>query len=101
MEKVKKGTWVRIHAVALGVADRAANIPEDTRSVPLEQWTKGRLLEDASMGDEVQVKTACGRIATGNLVEVNPQYELNYGKLVPELIEIGESLRGMLWRENK
>ncbi len=99
METVKKGTWVRIHSIALDVTDRAANIPEDTRSVPLEQWTKGRLLADASMGDEVQVKTASGRTATGELVEVNPQYELNYGKLVPELIEIGESLRGMLWRD--
>ncbi|HHX03293.1 MAG TPA: 2-amino-4-ketopentanoate thiolase [Tissierellia bacterium] len=98
MENVKKGTWVRIHSIALDVKERAANIPEDTRSVPLEQWTKGRLLEDAAVGDEVEVKTASGRIAAGKLVEVNPQYELNYGKLVPELIEIGESLRSMLWR---
>lgn len=96
MEKVKKDSWVRIYSTALDVAERAATIPEDTRSVPLEQWTKGRLLEDAVMGDEVQVKTAVGRIATGKLVEVNPMYELNYGKLVPELIQIGEQLRGIL-----
>ncbi len=97
---IKKDSWVRIHAVALRPEERAANIPENTKAVPLEFWTKGYLQEDAKIGDLVKVKTKAGRIVEGNLVEVNPQYKLDYGELVPELLRVGEDARRIL-REEK
>ncbi|HHT20831.1 MAG TPA: 2-amino-4-ketopentanoate thiolase [Tissierellia bacterium] len=98
---IKKDTWVRIHGIVLEPSERSANVPEDTAKVPLEFWTKGWLLNDAEIGDEVTIRTACGREETGNLLEANPMYELNYGKLVPELIEIGPKLRRILEEENE
>lgn len=93
---IKQNTWVRIHGIALEPAERSANLPDDTKLVPMEYWTKGFLLEDANIGDEVTVRTAVGREERGTLIEANPMYELNYGKLVPELIQIGPMLREML-----
>lgn len=93
---IKKGTWVRIYGITLTADERSANLPEDTKRLPLEFWTKGHLQADAEIGDEVEVITASGRSQTGKLVEANPIYELNYGVLVPELIEIGPQLRGLL-----
>ncbi|WP_459128869.1 2-amino-4-oxopentanoate thiolase subunit OrtA [Guggenheimella bovis] len=93
---IQKGSWVRIHGIALKPEERATNLPEETKKVPLEFWTKGRLQQDAEIGDTVTVITAVGRKQEGTLVEVNPIYELNYGKLVPELIAIDEQLRSLL-----
>lgn len=93
---IKKDTWVRIHGVLLEPAERSKAVPDDTAQVPLEFWTKGWLMHDANVGDEVTVKTAVGREQQGTLIEANPMYELNYGKLVPELIEIGPKLRHLL-----
>ena len=54
---VKKGEWVRIHKIILQPSERAPQVPEDTKKVPLEMWDKGYLQEDANMGDEVKVIT--------------------------------------------
>ncbi|NLY36027.1 MAG: 2-amino-4-ketopentanoate thiolase [Tissierellia bacterium] len=97
---IEKNTWVRINDVLLQPEERADNIPEDTKAVPMEFWTKGYLLEDANMGDPVKVRTKAGRVVEGNLVEVNPQHQLDYGKLVPELLRVGEDARRIL-REGK
>lgn len=97
---IKKGAWVRIYNKVLEVSERSPNLPEETKKVPLEMWTKGRLLNDAKIGDEVEVRTIANRVQKGKLIEVNPQYELNYGKLVPELLEIGEKLREKLEESN-
>lgn len=93
----KKGDWVRIHSVVLKAAERTARIPDDTQKCDLEMWTKGTLQEDAEIGDEVTVKTACGRLEKGELIEVNPYYTHSYGKFVPEIIEIDKQLRENLF----
>lgn len=93
---VTKDTWVRINGILLEPDERSANLPDDTKQVPMEYWTKGFLLEDAAIGDEVTVRTAVGRLETGRLLEANPMYDLNYGKLIPELIQIGPMLRELL-----
>ena len=94
---IKKGEWVRIHNIVLEPSERAPKIPDATSKVPLEMWTKGFLQEDAEIGDQVSVKTAVGRIATGKLVEVNPFYTHSYGKFVPELIHIDKQLREIMF----
>ncbi|QXM05951.1 2-amino-4-oxopentanoate thiolase subunit OrtA [Crassaminicella indica] len=95
--QVKKGEWVRIHNIVLDAKERAPQVPEDTKKVPLEAWVKGFLQHDAQIGDEVEVKTMTGRIEKGKLIEVNSTYHHNYGNFVPELLQIGISLRDILW----
>lgn len=93
----KRGDWVRIHNVVLEVGERAPNIPEETQNVPLELWNKGFLLnEEANIGDKVEVETYIGRKTEGTLIEVNPYYEHDFGKCVPELLYIGRQARELL-----
>ncbi|GAB6087957.1 2-amino-4-oxopentanoate thiolase subunit OrtA [Alkaliphilus crotonatoxidans] len=94
---IKKGAWVRIHEIILKPEERSGNLPQDTKQVPLEMWVKGFLEEPAAVGDLVKVRTITGRQVAGRLIEVNPFYDHDFGKFVPELLEIGIQLRGMLW----
>ena len=93
----KKGDWVRVHSVVLQPNERAAAVPEDTKRVPLELWTKGYLQSDASMGDEVTVVTRTGRAVNGTLIEVNPHYEHSFGNFVPELQKAGDETFAFLF----
>lgn len=95
----KKGDWVRIHRIVLKASERTGKIPEDTKACDLEMWTKGFLLQDAEIGDEVEVETAVGRVEKGTLIEVNPYYTHSYGKFVPELIQIDKQLREIMGGE--
>ena len=94
--KAKAGDWVRIHKIVLEVGERASNIPTDTQNVPLEMWDKGFLLEDAQIGDQVEIETYIGRKINGTLIEVNPYYKHDFGKSVPETLYIGRQARALL-----
>jgi len=96
MKMAKKGDWVRIHKVVLKAEERTAKLPEDTKVCDLEMWTKGTLLSDAEIGDEVEIETIVGRREKGELVEVNPYYTHSYGVFVPEIIEIDKQLREIM-----
>ena len=93
----KTGDWVRIHRNILETGERAEGLPADTTATPLQMWVKGHLLCDGEMGGEVTVRTRVGRVEHGRLIEVNPQYELNYGDFVPEILQIDDALRGALY----
>ena len=82
--KAKAGDFVRIHNIVLKVGERADNLPEDTKKVPLEMW-------------EVEVTTITGRKIKGTLVEINPVFRHNYGEFVPELLQIGLQARKILF----
>ena len=69
---IKKGEWVIIHRNILEPSQRAPQVPEDTKEVPLEMWVKGYLNEDAKIGDEVEITTSTKRIEKGTLLEANP-----------------------------
>jgi hypothetical protein len=97
----KKGDWVLTHNIVLTPDQRAAQVPEDTHKVPLEMWIKGRLTADAEIGDTVTITTRTGRTVTGKLLEVNPRYTHDYGEFVPELLEIGDTVRGILFGGDK
>lgn len=93
----KKGDWVRIHKIILESNQRAENIPEDTKSVPLEMWDKGFLINDqANIGDNVEIETYIGRKTEGKLIEINPYYDHDYGKSVPEILYIGKQAKALL-----
>ncbi len=90
------GTWVRIHRVVLAPGERAPQVPEDTRAVPLEMRVKGFLLHAARAGEEVAVRTLAGREVRGTLAEAWPAYPHGFGRPVPELLTVGEELRSIL-----
>lgn len=94
---IEKGTWVLIHRVILEPSERAPQVPEDTRKVPLEMWIKGYLNEDAEIGDKVEVKTRTGRSETGTLLEAGPHYKHDFGAYVPELQMINDQVRDILF----
>lgn len=93
----KKGDWVKIHSIVLKPEQRAPQVPDDTKKVSLETWVKGFLLEEASIGDLVEVKTYTGRLVKGTLVEVAPTFRHSFGENIPELLEIGLQLRSILF----
>lgn len=93
----KKGDWVRIHKVILTSHERASQVPDDTKKVPLEMWDKGFLRNDvASIGDEVEVETIIGRTLQGKMIEINPQFDHGWGKGIPEILQIGRQVKGIL-----
>ncbi|MFN3329232.1 MAG: 2-amino-4-oxopentanoate thiolase subunit OrtA [Fervidobacterium sp.] len=93
----KKGDWVQIEKVILSPQERAPQVPEDTKSVPLSMRVKGFLLdESAKIGNNVRIKTLTGRVVEGKLVAINPKYEHDFGEPVPELLTIGMELRDIL-----
>lgn len=98
----KAGDWVRIYNIVLEPGERASNIPEDTRDVPLEMWDKGFLMDkEANIGDTVRVESYIGREVEGKMVEVNPYWEHDYGRAVPELLYIGRQAREILGEEDE
>jgi hypothetical protein len=95
----KKGDFVRIHKVILTSDERAPQVPEDTKKVPMELWTKGFLQDDANLGDEVKIITLANREETGTLIEVNQAHDVNYGDFVPEIVQIGVKVKKELFGE--
>ena len=98
---IKKGEWVRIHKNILEPVERAPQVPDDTKECPLEMWDKGFLTSDAHMGNEVEIETVAGRIEKGTLIEVNPSYDHDFGKCVPELLKIDKQVREILFGGEK
>ncbi len=97
---IKKNTWVQIEKVVLTKEERADNIPQDTKAQPLMMWVKGFLENDASLGDQVRIKTKTGRIESGKLVAENPSYQHTFGNYVPELQKIDEIVLKALYGED-
>lgn len=95
--RAKKGDWVKIHRVILNPEERAPQVPDDTKKVPLEMWVKGYLQEEAEIGEQVTVKTINNRMESGTLLEIKPSYDHSFGDFVPELLQIGADLRRILF----
>jgi hypothetical protein len=90
------GVWVEIHHVVLMPEERAPQVPEDTKQVPLEMRVKGFLATPAALGEEAEVVTPAGRRLRGVLREVNPVYTHGFGAPIPELSPIGGEVRALL-----
>lgn len=95
-DPIPAGTWVEIHRVLLAPEDRAPQIPQDTRRVPLEMRVKGFLRAPARVGEQARIETRTGRPLQGTLVAVNPPYAHGFGPPVPELTVIGGEVREIL-----
>ncbi len=95
-ERVAEGTWVELQRIVLEPEERAADLPEETRRVPLEMRVKGFLVRSAAVGEEAEILTPAGRRLQGTLDAVNPAYTHGFGPPVPELAGIGGELRARL-----
>jgi len=99
--KVPKGSWVQIEQVVLRPEERAPQVPEATKAVPLMLWVKGTLLEDATLGETVEIETAIGRRLSGRLVAENPPYIHGFGRPIPELLAVGKEFRALIERSGR
>ncbi len=97
---IKKGSWVQIHKIVLKAEERTAQIPEDTKKVPLEMWVKGFLNDDANMFDHVKITTLTERTEEGTLVAFEPSYHHDYGDFVVELLQIDKMVKNALSESN-
>ena len=96
----RRGDWVQVHLVVLEAGERAPQVPNDTAKVPLEMKVKGSLVEDlAVIGDTVTVETSVGRKITGELVAIDPPYDVGFGPPPVELRSVGSELRKILKQE--
>lgn len=91
-----KGEWVEIERLILDPSQRSKNLPPETADKPLLMWVKGFATADGSVGEEMTVETATGRLVTGRLVAVNPGYFHTFGHPIPELSHVGYDLRARL-----
>jgi hypothetical protein len=87
---------VEIHRIILSPDERAPQVPEDTRQLPLEMRVKGFLAEAAALGEKAEIVTPAGRRVRGTLSAVNPAYSHSFGPPVAALSTIGSEVRGML-----
>lgn len=95
-ERIAQGTLVDIHRCILQPGERAPQVPDDTRQVPLEMRVKGFLSAPAAPGEEAEIITPAGRRLRGTLTAVNPAYTHGFGVPLPELSAIGDEVRAML-----
>ena len=93
---IARGSWVELARVVLEPGERAPQVPEETKRVPLELRVRGFLAREAELGEEAEVVTAAGRRLRGKLVQVNPPYAHGFGRPVPELGAVGRELREIL-----
>jgi hypothetical protein len=49
----------------------------------------------------VEIETVTGRMETGKLIEVNPYYTHDFGKFIPELLQIDKQTREILFGGGK
>lgn len=98
---IAKGTWVEIRRIVLLAGERAPQVPEDTRRVPLEMRVRGFLAAPASMAEEAEIVTSAGRRLQGTLTVVNPPYSHGFGPPIPELSSIGEEVRAILRKRGR
>ena len=97
MNSTKKGDWVQIHQIVLKPEERAPQVPEDTKKVPLELWVKGTAPNDAKIGSLVEIETITGRRVKGELTAVNPRYKHDFGEFIPELLKVDMQLKEILY----
>lgn len=101
VDSVEKGTWVEIRRIVLAPGERAPQVPEDTKQVPLEMRAKGVLDEAVQLGDEAQIVTRAGRRLRGILTKINPAYVHSFGPPIPALSTIGGEVRALLRRRER
>ena len=100
-QRIEKGSWVEIHQIVLSAAERAPQVPDDTRQLALEMRVKGYLVAPAAVGEEAEIITPVGRRLHGVIREVNPAYRHGFGAPIAELIGIGRRAQALLRKQRQ
>ena len=100
-ELIARGSWVEIHNIVLNAGERAAQVPQDSRQVPLELRVRGFLVASAALGDEAEIETPTGRHLRGRLTTAYPAYTHTFGAPIPELSAIGGEVRAILREQGR
>ena len=74
-DRAVKNTWVEIGGVVLQKDQRASNLPDDTKQVPLEMRVKGFLVHDADKGAEAEIIGRAVDVSTTNAAARHPHGE--------------------------
>ena len=82
---IKKGTYVYIKKIVLKSSERSSHIPLDTLDKDFVMKVKGYLVNDASLGDNVDILTETKRKVSGILIEANPTYTHSFGDYLDEV----------------
>lgn len=85
-EPIAAGTRVEVRFRLLESAERAPLLPPDTASLPYEVRVRGRLVADAALGEDAEVRTQAGRVLRGELVVVEPADSHTFGRPHPALV---------------
>jgi len=101
MSAAKRGDWVQVHQIVLNPEERAPQVPDDTKQVPLELWVKGYALSEANLGEQIEIETTTGRKVKGELVAVSPKYVHSFGEFVPELLKVDKQVKEILFGGEK
>ncbi|MFO7941983.1 MAG: 2-amino-4-ketopentanoate thiolase, partial [Bacillota bacterium] len=56
-KRAREGDWVQIENVVLEAGNRGPGVPEDTAQLPLLSRVKGFALDEAGVGEEVEIET--------------------------------------------
>ena len=100
MFDAKKGDWVQIYRVVLQPDQRAPQVPDDTKKLPVTVQVNGFLTQDANLRDTVIINTVIGRTIRGELIAINPSYDHSFGPPPDRIMNIGGKLRRMLIDES-
>jgi len=95
----EKGTYIEIEKTILTPEQRTAQIPEDTKKVPFKLWVKGFACTEGDIGDTLSLETVTGRVISGKVTRITPNYTHSYGESIPEIMMIGKSLKAFLEEE--
>lgn len=96
----KCGDWVQIRWTLLSPEERAPTLPEDTKAIPFEARVKGFLLSKSGrLNERVVVRSILNSEFEGVLEAINPRFEHDFGRAVPELLNVGSELRCIIQRE--
>lgn len=90
------GDFVQISQIVIEPQNRAPQVPEDTKKVPLTLWVKGYATTEANLGEKITITTITGRKLKGILTDVNPSFSHSFGKYVKELGQVRDQVKSML-----
>jgi len=98
---VAPGTRVALRQRLLEPHERAPSLPADSAALPYEALVRGILIEPGELGAQATVRTAAGRMLSGQLEVVEPADTHTFGQPAPALVAVDEAIADLLRRSRE